>query len=119
MPLEAQGNCRVQEIEEVPVKQVITTPKGETVLDFGQNMTGRIHVRTHGKPRRGRWSCCFEVLDAQGNAYFDNLRRAKETFRYTFGAQETVDVCPHFTFMGFQYAQVVRGRRAANLLRRL
>lgn len=105
--LEAQGNCRVQEIEEVPVKQVITTPKGETVLDFGQNMTGRIHVRTHGKPGETVELRCFEVLDAQGNAYFDNLRRAKETFRYTFGKQENVDVYPYFTFMGFQYAQVV------------
>ena len=50
--LEAQGNCRVQEIEEVPVKQVITTPKGETVLDFGQNIAGYVSFHIHALPVR-------------------------------------------------------------------
>ena len=44
-----------------PVREVITTPAGRTVLDFGQNLVGRLRIRVdgpgrhrdHAAPRRG------------------------------------------------------------------
>ncbi len=75
-----------------PVK-VIKTPKGETVLDFGQNLVG--WVQQHA-----------EVLDKEGNFYITNLRAAKAQLEYTLkgGGEETFE--PHFTFFGFRYIKV-------------
>lgn len=50
---------------------------------------------------------CFEVLDHEGNVYLDNLRHAKASMKYTFAREGTVTYHPHFTYMGFQYAQIV------------
>ena len=38
-----------------PVREVITTPIGRTVLDFGQNLVGRLRIRVAGE--RGHESC--------------------------------------------------------------
>jgi alpha-L-rhamnosidase len=45
-------------------------------------------------------------LDADGNAYFDNLRGAKESLIYYFGDEEEIEYHPSFTFQGFQYARI-------------
>ena len=34
--LHAQGGARVRVIDRIPAKEVFVTPKGETVIDFGQ-----------------------------------------------------------------------------------
>ncbi|MDD3659751.1 MAG: family 78 glycoside hydrolase catalytic domain [Lachnospiraceae bacterium] len=104
--LHAQSGCKVKEIERLPVKQIIQTPKGDTVLDFGQNMTGWIEFNATGKKGDRVELQCFEVLDAQGNVYLDNLRTAKQTVTYLFGQDGTVTFHPNFTFQGFQYALV-------------
>ena len=105
--LRAQSGSRVKMIDRMPARRVFTTPKGETVLDFGQNMTGRIHVTAHGKPGNVVELRCFEVLDAQGNVYVANLRKAKTTMKYIFGDEGTVTWHPRFTYMGFRYAVVL------------
>lgn len=38
--LTAQAGGRVRKMEELPVKEILITPQGDTVLDFGQNLTG-------------------------------------------------------------------------------
>ena len=103
----AQSASRVKMVDKMPAKRIFTTPKGETVLDFGQNMTGRIHVTASGKPGDVIEIRCFEVLDSKGNAYLDNLRKAKTTMKYIFGKEDTVTWHPRFTYMGFQYALIV------------
>ena len=105
--LEAQTGSRVHELDEVKAKKIFTTPKGETVIDFGQNMSALLHVHATGKAGDVIKLHFFEVLDADGNAYFENLRKAKETLVYTFGKDETITYRPSFTFMGFQYAQIL------------
>ena len=64
--IRAQSGARVQVIDEIPAKRIFTTPKGEQVLDFGQNMAGRIRVTATGKPGDVIWLKCFEVLDSEG-----------------------------------------------------
>lgn len=104
--LTSQEASRVRIIEELPVKKLFVTPNGETCLDFGQNMTGWISFRAKGKKGDKIELNCFEVLDADGNAYYDNLRGAKETLIYCFGDEEEIEYHPSFTFQGFQYARI-------------
>lgn len=88
-------------------KRIFQTPKGETVVDFGQNMTGWIKFSVNGKAGDRVILKCFEVLDREGNAYFANLRAAKEQIDYTCHGGDTEIYHPNFTYQGFQYAQIV------------
>ena len=105
--IQAQNGARVKMIDKVEAKRIFVTPKGEQVIDFGQNMAGRIHVTAHGKQGDIIYLKCFEVLDAEGNVYLDNLREARAEMKYTFAREETVTWHPRFTYMGFQYAQIL------------
>ena len=49
--------------------EVITTPKGEKVLDFGQNMVGREIFTYKGRPGQEIVISHAEVLDENGNFY--------------------------------------------------
>lgn len=87
-----------------PVK-VLTTPRGETVLDFGQNMVGWVRGRVTGKAGDKIVFSHVEMLDKFGNPYFENLRTAKAQATYLLkGGVETLE--PHFTFFGFRYVRV-------------
>lgn len=90
--------------ENLPVKAFLTTPKGERVLDFGQNMSGWVQFKVRGPKGTQVKLHCFEVLDKDGNVYLENLREAKETITYTKGTDEEEVFTPHFTYQGFQYA---------------
>lgn len=87
-----------------PVKQFIT-PKGEKVIDFGQNLVGRERMTIKGKKGQQITIKHAEVLDENGNFYTVNLRRAKATSRYICSG-ETDTFEPRFTFYGFRYIQV-------------
>ncbi|MFA9376951.1 MAG: family 78 glycoside hydrolase catalytic domain [Lachnotalea sp.] len=106
MVLIPQGGCKVAEIETMFPKRIFKTPQGDTVIDFGQNMTGWIHVKASGVAGDTIELNCFEVLDANGNVYLDNLRGAKQRMLYTFKEKEEIEYHPSFTFMGFQYAKI-------------
>ena len=105
--LYAQGSGKVAEMDQVNAKRIFTTPQGDRVIDFGQNMTGHIRVKAYGKPGDVIELHCFEVLDAEGNVYLDNLRGAKESMKYIFAEEGEVEYSTTFTFMGFQYAKIV------------
>ncbi len=88
-----------------PVK-IITTPKGEKVIDFGQNMVGWEKVRLQG--RKGDTVKIYhaEVLDKEGNFYTENLRAATALSTYILKGEGTEVFEPHFTFYGFRYIRV-------------
>lgn len=88
-----------------PVK-MITTPKGEQVIDFGQNLVGWLVIKASGKAGDKLVVQHAEVLDKQGNFYTENLRAAKATDTYilTGKGEETFE--PRFTFHGFRYAKI-------------
>lgn len=84
--------------------EIIRTPKGETVFDFGQNMVGWMVFRnTQRKGVRLRFQ--FGEILQQGNFYRDNLRKAKAEFVYISDGIEK-EIRPHFTFYGFRYVKV-------------
>ncbi len=105
--LAAQAGCRVRVHERLPVKEIITTPEGDTVLDFGQNLTGWVEFTVQGNEGDEVRLQCFEVLDSRGNVYLDNLRSAKQKLTYICkdGAQATYHA--YFTFQGFRYVKVI------------
>ena len=84
---------------------VITTSKGEKVLDFGQNMVGREIVTYKGRAGQKITISHAEVLDENGNFYTVNLRSAKAQSTYICsGEQDRFE--PTFTFYGFRYLKV-------------
>ena len=88
-----------------PVK-VITTPKGEKVIDFGQNLVGWVMVKVKGNAGDTVTIRHAEVLDKEGNFYTANLRAAKTTSTYILNGKGEEYFEPHFTYYGFRYIKV-------------
>ena len=88
-----------------PVK-IFTTPLGEHVIDFGQNLVGWVVVKAKGNSGDTITIQHAEVLDKNGDFYTENLRAAKATDHYVLkgGEEETFE--PHFTFHGFRYIKI-------------
>ena len=88
-----------------PVK-IFKTPKGEQVIDFGQNLVGWVMLKVKGNAGDTITIQHAEVLDKNGNFYIENLRAAKATDHFVLkgGAEETFE--PHFTFHGFRYIKI-------------
>ena len=87
-----------------PVKYIVT-PKGEKVIDFGQNIVGWERARLHGKAGDTVRIYHAEVLDKAGNFYTTNLRNAKATTTCILGDGATLFE-PTMTFYGFRYIKV-------------
>ena len=101
----AQEGETVKEQERLSVKEVITTPKGETVLDFGQNMTGYLEITVDAKEGDEVSFSFGEILDKDGNFYNANYRSAKALYKYT--CREGVQTYkPTLTFYGFRYVRI-------------
>ena len=98
----------VNAISEIKPKQIIVTPKGETVFDMGQNMVGWVRLKVKGQPGDRVVLKFAEVLDRAGNFYTDNLRKAKATDEYILKGAEEETFEPHFTFHGFRYVKLER-----------
>lgn len=91
-------------MEDIPVKEVKQTPRGETVLDFGQNFAGYVECKQI-IPREVQLKLEFGEILQDGNFYHDNYRTAKSEFVYiSDGAERTIR--PYFTFFGFRYVKV-------------
>ncbi|MDQ0238865.1 alpha-L-rhamnosidase [Arthrobacter bambusae] len=99
----------VRRIEELPVREILTTPSGATVLDFGQNLVGRLRIRVSGDAGRRITLRHAEVLE-DGELSLRPLRLAAATDSYTLagGGEDSGEEEwePRFTFHGFRYAQV-------------
>ena len=88
-----------------PVK-VLTTPEGDRVIDFGQNLVGWVQFRLKGKQGDTLRLYHSEVLDQKGNFYTKNLRTAKQQVTYIFRDGRAETFRPHFTYQGFRYVKV-------------
>ena len=101
----SQVNEPVRITERLCVKNVIQSPNGETILDFGQNMSGVVKAKLHlskGTKVTLRYS---ELLDENGNLFTTNLRTAKATDTFISSGKEDVFL-PEFTSHGFRYVAV-------------
>lgn len=104
--IEPQYGSAVKKNEQVSPKLAFVTPKGERVIDFGQNMSALPMITGQGKAGDRVVITCFEVLDKDGNVYTANLRKAAQTVTYTIKDDKSFTFTPHFTFFGFRFIHV-------------
>ena len=103
--LELQKSSFVVEHEKIAPVKLLVTPKGERVLDFGQNMAGYVEVSIKGE--RGSRIVLHhgEVLDKDGNFYNANYRNARSEMTYILSGEKDV-FKPSFSFQGFRYVRL-------------
>lgn len=95
----------IREKEVVFAQRILRTPKGETLVDFGQEVTGYVEFTVNAKAGEQIHILHGEVLDKEGNFYNSNYRSAKAEIRYT--CKEGVQTWhPTLTFFGFRYLKL-------------
>lgn len=96
--------------QEAFIAKLMTTPAGETVLDFGQNLTGVVYFRLNAHDGDMLILTHGEVLDENGNFTIDNFQNPKkpecyQQVRYT--CKEGVNTYhPTKCYFGFRYVKV-------------
>ena len=100
-----QEGEKIVEQERMPALQVIKTPAGETVIDFGQNMTGYVEFRIKGTPGAQATISHGETLDRDGNFYNANYRSADAQIKFVCDGEEHVYKSA-LTFFGFRYIRL-------------
>src|SRR5690606_10873355 len=68
----------VKKQEHFKVKSISQTPRGELIVDFGQNLVGWVELKAKGTAGTKITLSHAEVLDKEGNFYTTNLRTAKQ-----------------------------------------
>jgi alpha-L-rhamnosidase len=96
----------VRRVETLRPVEVRTGPAGETILDFGQNISGRLRIRVHGPAGHTITLRHAEVLE-RGALALRPLRSAPAHDTYTLrGDAQPEEWEPRFTIHGFRYAQI-------------
>ncbi|PTT70646.1 alpha-L-rhamnosidase, partial [Arthrobacter sp. HMWF013] len=96
----------VRATEEQAVAKVLASPSGKTILDFGQNLVGRVRITVSGPAGTEVTLRHAEVLE-HGELGVRPLREAKQTDIYILsGAAGGEAWEPEFTIHGFRYVEV-------------
>ncbi|MGM9470409.1 glycoside hydrolase family 78 protein [Pseudarthrobacter sp. YS3] len=96
----------VRATEERAVAAVLASPSGKTILDFGQNLVGRVRITVKGPAGTEVTLRHAEVLE-HGELGVRPLREAKQTDVYVLnGAADGETWEPEFTIHGFRYVEV-------------
>ncbi len=103
--LTEHDGAEIKEQERIKPIAIFKTPKGETVLDFGQNLVGTLETRFNAHKGDKLEISFAEILDKDGNFYNENYRSAKCLYDYTAKEGEQI-FKPVHTFFGFRYIRV-------------
>jgi alpha-L-rhamnosidase len=103
--LEAPLGPPVRRIETIAPVSIIQSPSGKTIVDFGQNLVGRLSIKVKGPAGHMVTLRHAEVLE-HGELGTRPLRFAEATDRYTLRGGEPETWEPRFTFHGFRYVEV-------------
>ncbi|MEU9638491.1 glycoside hydrolase family 78 protein [Streptomyces tendae] len=96
----------VRRVESRAPQAVLTSPSGRRILDFGQNIAGRVRIRVRGHAGATVTLRHAEVLQ-DGELYTRPLRHATSTDTYILKGGGTVEEWePRFTIHGFRYVEV-------------
>lgn len=94
----------VRRTETLAPAAILYSPSGKTIIDFGQNLVGRLRLTVQGESGQTITLRHAEVLE-NGELCTRPLRHAAATDHYTLnGAPSTWE--PRFTFHGFRYAEI-------------
>lgn len=100
-----QQGEEIREQERIAAARIFTTPKGETVIDFGQEVTGYVESTLEGNAGDMLDLSFAEVMDKEGNFYTENYRSAKAQYHYICREGKQI-YKPKLTFWGFRYIRV-------------
>jgi alpha-L-rhamnosidase len=106
-PLVAEPDQPIRITDDVIATRVWQREPGRWLVDFGQNLVGRVALTVRGAAAGHRTVLRHaEVLDEAGDLHLANLRRAQATDTYVSAGGATEVFEPRFTFHGFRYAEV-------------
>ena len=101
-----QEGEEIRETERVTAKRIFKTPQGDTVVDFGQEVTGYVEITLTAHAGDEVLFDHAEVQDRDGNWYNENYRSAKAQARYICReGKQTWH--PELTFFGFRYIRLL------------
>ncbi|KAI1764580.1 glycoside hydrolase family 78 protein [Hypoxylon sp. FL1150] len=103
--LAAPDGPPISRVEEVHLQEVLTSPTGKTILDFGQNSVGWLRLRVAGPEGTTITLVHTEVLE-NGEIATRPLRNASQTDKFTLSGNGVQVWEPTFTYHGFRYVQV-------------
>ena len=102
----ASEGSPVRKIQEIKPVKIFKTPKGNLIVDMGQNMVGWLRLKVSGNKGTVITLRHAEVMDKSGEFYTTNLRAAKCQLTYTLAGTGEETYEPRFTFMGFRFVEV-------------
>ena len=91
--------------EEIAPQRIWTSPSGKTLVDFGQNLVGRLRISVSG-PRGAAITLRHAEVLQEGEFYTRPLRGAAQTDTYVLSGDGLEHWEPRFTIHGFRYAEV-------------
>jgi len=103
--LVAPSGPPVRRTEVLTPVALFTSPTGRTMLDFGQNLVGRLRLTVRGAVGQRITLRHAEVLE-DGELGLRPLRTAQATDHYTLRGSNVETWEPRFTFHGFRYAEI-------------
>lgn len=95
----------IRRTQEISVQNVISSPSGRTIVDFGQNVVGWVRATVRGEPGQSITMRFAEVLD-DGEIGMRPLRSAKATDRWILAGDGEETWEPSFTYHGFRYVEI-------------
>jgi len=101
----SSSNEMIKRHEILKPQKLITTPSGDKVIDFGQNIVGWVEFNTNGKKNDVVTLQHAEIL-YQDEFYTENLRGADQLNTYLLNGDPNHLYRPHFSFQGFRYVKV-------------
>ncbi|GIV94225.1 MAG: alpha-L-rhamnosidase [Chloroflexus sp.] len=103
--LVASTSPPVRRIEVLKPVAIFSSPSGRTLVDFGQNLVGRVRLTVNGPSGQVITVRHAEVLE-YGELCTRPLRFAAATDRYILRGGGTEIWEPRFTFHGFRYVEI-------------
>jgi len=90
----------------LPALEISTSPSGKTLVDFGQNLVGRIRLTVRGGKAGDEIVVRHAEVLENGELGVRPLRTAKATDTYLLAGPDEVTLDSPLTFHGFRYAEV-------------
>ena len=96
----------VRRTQIVPARAVFGSPSGQTLVDFGQNLVGRLQVRLPDGPAGTEITFRHAEVLEHGELGTRPLRGAAATDVVVLDGRGSRSWEPRFTFHGFRYAEI-------------
>ncbi|KAK7959320.1 glycoside hydrolase family 78 protein [Apiospora aurea] len=104
--LVAPDAAPVRVVQVVDAVSVFKSTGGKTIVDFGQNLVGKVRVQEINVPKDREVTLKHAEVMENGELGTRPLRLAKATDTVISAGEPLLQWSPEFTFHGFRYAQV-------------